>query len=132
ALAGAQVAPGHQRAPVPPHDLYRALRPPAALLAERREVVGRQALAHHAIDVDGRPAAFHQAQAELGILADRPFGPLAVLAQRARAHQRHRAVLDDRVAFVAMVHADAEEAVVLVVHHAAERLALPVAVRLRR
>ena len=73
----------------------------------------------------------HQAQAEFRVLADGPLRPAAGAFQRRTPDHRHGAVLDDRVALVAMVHADAEEAVVLPRGHAAERVLLELAVRLR-
>ena len=84
------------------------------------------------VDVTRVVALLDQAQAELGVLADAPLGPAADLFQRAPTHHGHGAVLDQRVALVAVVHADAEEAVELPVAHALEGLALPVAVGLRR
>ena len=73
----------------------------------------------------------HQAQAELGILADRPLGPLAGVVEQILAYHGHGAVLDDGVALVAMVHADAEEAVVFPCGHAPEWVGFEIAMRLR-
>ena len=113
-------------------DLHRAERPAEALRLERAEVGRRQPAAEHRVDVAHVVARLHQAQAELGVLADAPLRPAADRLERVPAHQRHRAVLDDRVPLVAVMHADAEEAVELPVRHAPERGALEVAVRLRR
>ena len=119
-----------QRAPMRLADLHAALRPAPALLFEGQKAVGRQALTHHCIDIDGTQILLHQAQSQLGILTQTPLRPLPVSAQRAGADQRHRAVLDDGIALIAVVHANAKEAVVFPVHHLSEHGGTPVAVGL--
>ena len=131
ALCRRQVAAAEQGLRVRLHDLDGALSPALALLLEGEEGVGREAATHHHVHIAQRVALIHQAQGEFRVLADGPFRPLA-LQQRLGAHQRHGAVLDDGVALVAVVHADAEEAVVLVVHHPPEGVAAPAPVGLRR
>ena len=119
-------------APVAFQNLHRAIGPAEALALIAGETVGRQAKAKTAVHVDGLPAADHQAQAHLRILANAPFGPVADLVHRFAADQRHGAVLDDRVALVALHHADVEEAGIFPVDHFLEGVAAPVVMVLRR
>ena len=95
------------------------MRPALALARVGGEIVRQQSGTEHAVDVHRLAALAQQPQAELGVLADAVLGP-AQPPQVGGAHQRHRAVLHDGVALVAMVHADAEEALGLPVHHAVE------------
>ena len=132
ALGGGQVALAEQHAGLALEDLHGPLGPAPALLLEGGEGVGGQAAAHHHVHVAQLVAGVQQAQRQLGILADAPFRPLAEALQGVGTHHDHRAVLHDGVALVAMVHADAEEAVVLEVHHPAERVTAPATVGLRR
>ena len=68
--------------------------------------------------------------AELGVFADGPLAPRAGALQHIATHHGHGAVLDDGVALVAVMHADAEKAVIFPVAHAPKRIVLPVAMRL--
>ena len=55
-----------------------------------------------------------------------------MLTQCGRADQGHGAVLDDRIALVAVVHANPEKSVVLPIHHLAKQVPAPVTMRLWR
>src|SRR3546814_11841758 len=92
----------------PSSDL--AMGPEEALLAILHEAGGNQATPEAAVHVDRMITGLEQAQPELGILADAPLGPAADAVQSIAANQRHRAVLDDRIAQAALHHADIEEA----------------------
>ena len=112
-------------------DLHRTERPAEALRLDGGEVRRREPATEDVIDIAGFVAELDQAQAEFGILADAPFRPAADFLQCPAADERHRAVLDQGVALVAVVHADAEEPFELPVAHALEEAVLEVAVRLR-
>src|SRR3546814_20028170 len=73
-----------------------------------------------------------QAQPELGILADAPLGPAADAVQSIAANQRHRAVLDDRIAQAALHHADIEAAGIFPVTGTLQRAVAAVPIVLRR
>src|SRR3546814_4013163 len=95
---------GQGALPVPLEDLHRAIGPAEALLAILYEAVGNQATPEAAVHVDRMITGLEQAQPELGILADAPLGPAADAVQSIAANQRHRAVLDDRIAQAALHH----------------------------
>src|SRR3546814_19317318 len=88
----------------PSSDL--AMGPEEALLAILHEAGGNQATPEAAVHVDRMITGLEQAQPELGILADAPLGPAADAVQSIAANQRHRAVLDDRIAQAALHHAE--------------------------
>ena len=113
-------------------NLHAALGPTRALLLEGRKTVRGQAFTHDLVHVHRAQVLLHQTQAQLGVFTQAPLRPLAVRTQGLGANHRHRAVLNDRVALVAVVHPDAKEAVVFPVHHLAEHGGAPVTVRLRR
>ena len=120
-----------QRLRVGAQDLHGTVGPAEALLLEVDERVRHQPLAVAVRNVGGLQAFLEDAQAEFRVLGDAPFGPAAqVLEDRAPDH-RHRAVHDDRVAFVARDHADVEETTVLGVAHRLERALVGVPVVLR-
>jgi len=105
---------------VPAQHLHRAEGPPRALLLEVEEIVRHDSTAVALRDVGRLVPLLEDPEAQLRILGDAPFRPADLLEQRA-SHQGHRAVLDDRIAFVAGDHADVEEAPVLRVAHRLER-----------
>src|SRR5690606_6460808 len=132
ALAAIEAAGLDQPAPAPLENLHRAERPARALRLEGLEVGRREPLAEHRIDVARLVAGVHETQTQFRVFADAPFRPAAGRFERGATHQRHGAVLDDGIALVAMMHADAEKTVELPVAHALEGAVLEIAVRLRR
>ena len=102
------------------------------LLLERLVGVGQQALAIADVGVVRQPALLLDGQAEIGVLADGVAGPAAGHVHRRTADQAHRAVHDDGVAFVALDHADVEEAGIFAVHDVVHQGTVAVAVFLRR
>ena len=117
----AQFGAGQQDAPVPAQNLHRALRPAPALALIGGKVGRNEAGAEHLIDINDAQILLQEAQAEFGVFTDAGRLPAAHLAQGRGADQGHRAMLDRRVALLTVVHADAEKAVVLPIHHAAQR-----------
>ena len=126
------LAERHQVAPVVLQDLHRAIGPAVALLAIGLEAVRHQPAAIALLGVDRPMARLEQAQAELGILGDAPFGPAAGLRQGGLPDQRHGAVLDDGVLLVPGLHAEIEETGILPEAHPLEEVLVAVAVVLRR
>ena len=78
------------------------------------------------------PAVFEQRQAEIGVLDDGVARPAADRVDRGAPDQTHRAVDDDGVDFVALDHADIEEAGIFGVHGVVHERAVAVAMILRR
>src|SRR6187402_3523170 len=109
ALPAGEAAGYNQPAPVTFKYLHGAKRPAVALRLESFEVGGRESAAAHGIDIAGFVIRVHQPQTEFGILADAPLRPSALHRKRRLADERHRTVLNYRVALVAMMHADAEK-----------------------
>ena len=102
------------------HDLHRAIDPAIALAHEGLQRVGRQPVPHALRNVGGAIARLEQFEAEFGVLGDAPCRPAADFFQRVLAHDGHGAVLDDGVVFVALDHADVEEAAIFLVAHRLE------------
>src|SRR3569623_3038240 len=92
----------------------------------------RETLAELLVDVDRFITLREQAQAEFRVLADAPLRPALHVGQRGLADHGHGAVLDDGVAFVAVRHADVEEAGELPIDLFLESFAFPLAMVLRR
>src|SRR3569832_2905463 len=92
----------------------------------------RETLAEHLVDVDRFITLREQAQAEIRVLAAAPLRPALHDGQRGLADQGHGAVLDDGVAYVAVHHAEVEEAGELPIDHFLESIAFPLAMVLRR
>ena len=113
-------------------DLQAAIGPAVALLLVGLEAVRQQAVAIALVGVMRLPALFEHGEAEIGVFADRVARPGADRCQRRAADQAHRAVHDDGVAFVALNHADVEEAGIFAVHGVVHQAALAVAMILRR
>src|SRR3569623_405853 len=134
ALAGAElaVASRPQGAPMCLENLHGAVRPAETLSYVAGKGMGRETSAEHFVDVNRFVALRQQAQAQLRVLADAPLRPALHLVQCRLAEQCHGAVLDDGDAFVAMHHADVEEAGVFPVDHFLEAIAFPAAMVLRR
>ena len=113
------------------HDLHGTVGPAEALVLVIGERVGDQTLAIAVGKIGRLVALLENAQTEFGVLGDAPFAPTADLGQHRAAHQRHGAVLDDRIAFVAGDHADIEKAAIFCVAHRLEGVLAAVPVVLR-
>src|SRR4051794_19115506 len=129
---GESLAARHHLAPVALKDLHRAIGPAKSLSLIRREAVRHKALTEAVRHINRFIARFEQAEAEFGVFGDAPLTPATDFDQSRLADQGHSAVLDDRVAFVPLDHADFEEALVFPVAHGLEGVATPVAIVLRR
>ena len=112
-------------------NLHRALRPASALALIGSKIGRHQTAAQDFINVNQTQALLHQTQAEFAVFANTGRLPALDRAQGAGPDHGHRAMLDRCIALLTVVHADAEKAVVLPVHHAAERALRPIAMRLR-
>ncbi len=123
---------GQEPPPVLLDDLEAAIGPAVALLLERFIGVGQQAFAVAHIGVVGEPARLLDRKPEIGVLADRVARPAADLVHRGAADQAHRAVHDDGVEFVALDHANVEEAGIFAVHDVVHQRTVAVAMLLRR
>src|SRR5690348_8463469 len=110
------------------HDLHRAIHPAIALPHEGVECIGHHTLAHALGDISCAITGFEEFQAEFGIFRDAPFGPTADFSKRVLAHDRHGAMLNDGVVFIALDHADLEEAAILLIGHGLEYVLLRVAI----
>ena len=84
------------------------------------------------VGVVGLPAKFEQREAEIGVFANRVARPSTGCVDGGAPHQAHRAMRNDRIEFVALDHADVEEAGVFAVHGVMHDAAFAVAVILRR
>ncbi len=131
ALAGIQRGFAQKFWQVVLENLHGAERPAEALRLQGLVVRGCEPAAEGLVDIAQLVAFFQQAQAQFGVFADAPFGPAAYVLQRLLAHQRHGAVLDQRVALVTVMHAGTEKALEFPVAHAAEEVVLPITMRLR-
>ena len=114
------------------HDLEAAIGPAVTLFLVGLEAVGQQAVAVAPVGVMRLPAELEQREPEIGVLADSVARPAAGGLERGAADQAHRAVHDDGVVFVALDHADIEEAGIFAIHGVMHHALLAVAVILRR
>src|SRR4029077_18233493 len=112
--------------PVLLDDLYRACCPARPLGSEGQIVLRQQSPAIATGGVVGAPSLFQDRQPEVAVLANRVARPAAGGIKSRATDQAHGAVDDDRVDFVALHHADIEEAGIFGIHGAMNKAAAAV------